>query len=118
MASSGRLIRDTAEALSVPQQTVSYIFKALIADEMVTTTGARGVSAPEMTAEDAVTLLIGIAAHVSTSQFAYATRGLKKMQLRAIASANLLGEAYGKSLEGALSIRPLIAQMYSMAADH
>jgi len=82
MASSGKLVRDTAEALPMSLASVSSTMQALRQEEMVSMRG-RGTSAASMTSEDAVTLLVALASNAVYSQVLPATKVLKAMPLRA-----------------------------------
>lgn len=81
MAGSGRLAVEIAEAFDIPHSNVTTVVKALRADRLIKISG-RGSSAAQMTANDAITMIVGIASASATAEVSKVTQLLVKMPLR------------------------------------
>lgn len=78
---SGQLGLGMAEALGVPHGTVTTVIKALRAGRMIAMKG-RGVSAAQMTTDDAIAITVGIMSAAVTAEVPAVTRLLLEMPLR------------------------------------
>lgn len=81
MAGSGRLGADMADALGLPSSTVMTAIKALRAGRMLNIKG-RGQSAAQMTADDAIAIVVGIMSAAVTAEIPKVTRMLLEMPSR------------------------------------
>jgi hypothetical protein len=81
MAGSGKLGMELATAFEMPHATVTTVIKALRADKIIRVSG-RGSSAAQMTPDDAIALIVGIASAAVTAEVAMITKRLIEMPLR------------------------------------
>jgi hypothetical protein len=81
MAGSGRLAMELAAAFDVPHANVITVLKALRSDRVIKIWG-RGSSAAQMTPDDAVALIVGIASASVTAEVPEITKVILAMPLR------------------------------------
>jgi hypothetical protein len=81
MAGSGRLGTEMAAAFDIPPANVTTVLKALRSERVIRVAG-RGSSALQMTPDDAIALIVGIASASATADVPGITRMLIEMPLR------------------------------------
>ena len=89
---SGQLGLKMAKTLGVPHGTVATVIKALRAGRMLAMKG-RGVSAAQMTADDAIAITVGIMSAAVTAEVPAVTKLLLAMPLRHFVRAAPKGQA-------------------------
>lgn len=82
MAGSGRLVAEIAKALAIPNPSAMTTLKALRADKKVLDITGRGSSATQMTADDAIAIIVGIMSSTVSADVARVTRKLLDMPLQ------------------------------------
>ncbi len=81
MAGSGRLAMEMAAAFDMPNSSVTTVLKALRADRVIKILG-RGSSAKQMTADDAVAMIVGVASTAVSAEVPRIARKLIEMPWR------------------------------------